>query len=265
MDRTEVTNAQFARFVEATGYVTVAERTPKAEDYPGVPPENLVAGSAVFSPSDHAVDLTGPPVWWKYVRGACWKHPEGPGSSVQGRENHPAVHICWEDAAAYAKWAGKRLPTEAEWEFAARGGLDRKRFSWGDELRPDDKWLANIFQGEFPHKNTAEDGYKTTAPAGTYPPNGYGLVDMAGNVWEWCQDWYQPDYYRNSPSKNPRGPETGAVEPGEPRPQPQRVRRGGSFYCTDQYCRRYLPSARDKNPPDSGAHHTGFRCVRSPG
>jgi formylglycine-generating enzyme required for sulfatase activity len=262
MDRTEVTNHQFARFVNATGYQTVAERQPDPRDYPNVPPHQLVPGSAVFTPPARPVPMHDPLAWWRYVPGANWRQPEGPGSSLTGRMNHPVVHICWEDAVAYATWAGKRLPTEAEWEFAARGGLDRKPFVWGDELLPGGKWQANIWQGEFPYENHVDDGYAGTAPVGSFPPNGYGLFDMAGNVWEWCADWYRPDYYATAPEKNPPGPETG-VPPRYPETRSERVRRGGSFLCSDNYCRRYLPGARDKNPPDSSANHTGFRCVRS--
>jgi sulfatase modifying factor 1 len=263
MDRTEVTNAQFARFVEATGYVTVAEKPPDPRDFPGAPAENLVAGSIVFSPPDHDVPLDDFLAWWRYVPGANWRHPEGPGSTIEGREDHPVVHVCYEDAEAYARWAGKRLPTEAEWEFAARGGLDRKRYVWGDELRPGGRWLVNNWQGPFPRANTAEDGFARTAPVGTFPPNGYGLVDMAGNVWEWCSDWYRPEYYHYSPSRNPAGPESShdPMEPGVPK----RVQRGGSFLCSDLYCTRYLPGARGKGAIDSGQSHVGFRCARSAG
>jgi len=199
--------------------------------------------------------------WWKYVPGASWRHPEGPGSTINGREDHPVVHVCYHDAVAYANWAGKRLPTEAEWEYAARGGLDQKRYCWGDELCPDGKWQANIWQGEFPYLNTEEDGFRGTAPAASFPANGFGLHDMSGNVWEWCADWYRPDYYLESPDRNPQGPSSShdPMEPG----MPKRVQRGGSFLCSDMYCVRYMPGGRGKGALDSGSSHVGFRCVRS--
>src|SRR5579871_2322895 len=211
MDKTAVTNEQFARFVEATGYVTVAERTPEAKDFPNAPPEKLVAGGVVFTPTDGPVPLDNHLRWWRYVKGANWRHPEGPKSDLQGRDKHPVVQIAWQDAVAYAKWAGKRLPSEAEFEFAARGGLERKTYAWGDEFKPGDKWMANIYQGRFPYDNTVEDGYRATAPVGSFPANGYGLHDMAGNVWQWCADWYRHDYYRQlaagpQPVRNPQGP-----------------------------------------------------------
>jgi sulfatase modifying factor 1 len=202
--------------------------------------------------------------WWLYVPGADWKHPEGPGSSIEGKDDHPVVQICWEDAAAYAKWAGKRLPTEAEWERAARGGLEGQPFVWGETLQPDGKsWPANIWQGHFPDQNTAEDGFPRTAPVKSFSPNGLGLYDMAGNVWEWCSDWYRPDSYAYTPPFNPTGPGE-SFDPMEPG-VPKRVQRGGSFLCTDQYCTRYRPGARGKGEPRSAASHVGFRCARSPG
>jgi formylglycine-generating enzyme required for sulfatase activity len=262
-DRTEVTNRQFAKFVAATGYVTIAERKPDPKDFPDVPPDKLVPGSIVFSPPAGRVSLDDAMVWWSYVPGANWRHPEGAASTIEGKDDYPVVHICWDDAMAYAKWAGKRLPTEAEWEFAARGGgKSRTRFIWGDELRPEGKWHANIWQGRFPDQNSADDGYTHAAPTGSFPPNGFGLFDMAGNVWEWCSDWYRPDY-DTSQVQNPSGPSS-SFDPNEPR-VPKRVQRGGSFLCTDQYCTRYLPGARGKGAPDSAASHVGFRCVLTPG
>ncbi|MBV8076494.1 MAG: formylglycine-generating enzyme family protein [Planctomycetaceae bacterium] len=261
MDRTEVTNRQFERFVRETGYRTVAERPPDPKDFPGAPPENLVPGSLVFTPPVGKVSLDEPYSWWRYVPGADWKHPEGPGSDIVGRADHPVVHVCWDDAIAFARWAGKRLPTEAEWEYAARGGLEGKRYVWGDEFRPEGRWRVNNWQGPFPIGNTAEDGYPRTAPVGSFPPNGFGLVDMAGNVWEWCADWYRPGY-PSGPRKDPRGPDS-SDDPNEPG-IPKRVQRGGSFLCSDLYCTRYLPGARGKGATDSGASHTGFRCVLSP-
>lgn len=269
MDQTEVTNAQFAEFVKATGYKTVAEQKPKWEEIkklvpPGTPkpPDDvLVPGSLVFTPPPVAVPLNNHTVWWRWEPGADWRHPEGPKSNIQGRENHPVVHVCWEDAAAYAKWAKKRLPTEAEWEYAARGGLEGKRYVWGDEMLPKNKWQANIWQGKFPVENKKTDGFPRTAPVASYPPNGFGLFDVSGNVWEWCHDWYRPDYYKNSPKKNPQGPED-SFDPQEPL-VPKRVQRGGSFLCSDQYCIRYLPAGRGKGDAKSGSSHIGFRCARS--
>jgi formylglycine-generating enzyme len=263
MDETEVTNAEFAKFVEATGYVTVAERVPSAEDFPGVSPDLLVAGSVVFTPPEAAVPLDAPLRWWSFVPGASWRHPEGPGSDLSKRMDHPVVHVAWEDADAYARWAGKRLPTEAEWERAARGGLEGKRYAWGDEFRPDGRLMANTFQGTFPHKNTVEDGFAATAPVRSFPPNGYGLYDMAGNVWEWTADWYREDTHahhaREDSVENPRGP-VGSHDPAEPG-IPKRVQKGGSFLCTDQYCSRYEPGMRGKGAIDTGTNHAGFRCV----
>jgi formylglycine-generating enzyme len=265
MDRTEVTNKQFAKFVAATRYVTVAERTPKAADFPDAPPEKLVAGSVVFSPPDRPVPLNNHYQWWSYVKGANWRHPTGPNSGIQGRDNYPVVQIAFDDARAYAKWAGKRLPTEAEWEFAARGGLSGKLYAWGDELKPGGKWQANTFQGKFPVKDTADDGFAGLAPACQFPPNGYGLCDMAGNVWEWCSDWYRPDYYATLSkagvvARNPTGPKS-SFDPAEPG-QAKRVHRGGSFLCTDQYCTRYMMGTRGKGESSTGTNHLGFRCVK---
>jgi formylglycine-generating enzyme len=263
MDRTDVTNAQFEKFVNATGYVTVAERRPRAEDYPGAPTENLVAGSVVFSPPDHPTSLNDHYQWWAYVRGANWRHPLGPSSSIVGKGNYPVVHIAYEDAMAYAKWVGKRLPTEAEWEFAARGGVAGKTYIWGDEFRPDGKWMANTHQGHFPDKDAGLDGYIGIAPVAKFPPNGYGLYDMAGNVWQWTSDWYRPDYYQQLKAKgvarNPQGPES-AFDPAEPN-HAKKVQRGGSFLCTDQYCSRYMVGTRGKGDVDTGTNHLGFRCV----
>ncbi len=267
IDTTEVTNEQFARFVSATGYVTVAERKPRAEDYPNARPENLVAGAVVFSPPDHAVALDNQFRWWNYVAGANWRHPEGPDSDIKHRMNHPVVQIAYEDALAYCKWAGKRLPTEAEFEFASRGGLDRKRYAWGDEFMPGGKHMANTFQGHFPDSNTGEDGYKGTAPVRTFPANAFGLFDMAGNVWEWTSDWYRADYYQmlaatGEIARNPQGP-ADSFDPAEPGVA-KRVQRGGSFLCTDQYCERYIAGGRGKGELDTGTNHLGFRCVRGP-
>ena len=251
MDECEVTNARFAEFAKATGFVTEAEK-PSVKEIP--------AGSIVFSPPAGPVELRDMRQWWKFSLGANWRHPEGPGSNLDGRMNHPVVHVCWNDAAAYAKWAGKRLPTEAEWEFAARGGLKSNEFTWGSEMHPDGKQMANTWQGDFPSKNTAEDGYEGTAPVGSFPANGYGLRDMAGNVWEWCADRYHPEYYEESPERNPVGPAK-SFDPNEPDVD-KRVQRGGSFLCSDQYCRRFRPAGRGKGDPLSAASHIGFRCVK---
>jgi len=267
MDETEVSNAQFAEFIQATSYVTVAERVPRAEDYPGASKENLFAGSVVFSPPTHAVSLHNHFVWWNYVRGADWRHPEGAGSSIDKRMDHPVVHMTYEDTEAYAKWSGKRLPTEAEWEHAARGGLKGKRFVWGDTFLPDGHIMANTFQGHFPDHNRASDGYVSTSPVKAFPPNGYGLYGMAGNVWEWTADWYRPDTYarrvkKGDPIWNPKGPKASeSFDPSEPGVA-KRVHKGGSFLCTDQYCARYMPGGRGKGAPDTGTNHLGFRLVK---
>ena len=266
MDRTEVTNAAFARFVAATGYVTIAERAPRREDFPDVPVDRLVPGSAVFRAPGGPVSLDDPLQWWAWVEGANWRHPEGPGSSLEGRDRHPVVHAAYADAVAYCEWAGKRLPTEAEWEFAARGGLAGKVYPWGDEFRPGGRWMTNSFQGSFPDHDDASDGHVATAAAAQYPANGYGLHDVAGSVWEWTSDWYRPDYYAQlarsaAVARDPRGPAE-SYDPDEPG-VPKRVQRGGSFLCTEQYCARYMVGTRGKGEPSSSANHVGFRCVRS--
>jgi sulfatase modifying factor 1 len=276
MDETEVTNAQFAEFVAATGYVTVAERAPTVAEImrqvpPGTPPPDeaaLVPGSLVFTPPSGPVDLRDYSQWWRWTPAADWRHPEGPNSDLENRENHPVVHVAWDDAAAYAAWAEKRLPTEAEWEFAARGGLEAKPYVWGDEPPTDELPRANIWQGSFPYLNIQADGFAGTAPVGSFPPNGYGLFDMAGNVWEWCADWYDRGAYLERAREGPQP----VVDPqGPPRSDdPQRpfgelrAQRGGSFLCNDSYCSRYRPSARHGGSPDTGMSHVGFRCVRSP-
>jgi formylglycine-generating enzyme len=261
MDRTEVTNRQFAQFVAETAYLTIAERKPDARDFPDAPPEKLVPGSIVFTPPAGQVALDDPLVWWRYVAGANWRHPEGPGTTIEGKDDYPVVQICWYDAVAYAQWAGKRLPTEAEWELAARGGKVRARYVWGDELKAGGQWQANIWEGHFPDKNSGDDGFARTAPVAKFPPNGFGLYDIAGNVWEWCSDWYRPGY-ETTETRDPIGPKS-SYDPDEPG-VPKRVQRGGSFLCSDQYCTRYLPGARGKGAPDSAASHVGFRCVLSP-
>ncbi|MFQ6599392.1 formylglycine-generating enzyme family protein [Flavobacterium sp. C3NV] len=267
MDQTEVTNDQFEAFVKATGYVTLAEIKPTHEEYPDAPLENLVAGSAVFTPTPAKVNLGNYMQWWSYVQGADWRHPEGAGSSIKGRGNYPVVQISYDDAAAYAKWAGKRLPSEAEWEFAARGGKSGQLYSWGNTLKPKGKFQANIYQGQFPIEkgDTGEDGYIGIAPTAQFEPNPYGLYDIGGNVWEWTNDWYTADYYdvlkqSGKVAKNPQGPES-SYDPGEPN-LPKKVQRGGSFLCTDQYCTRYMVGTRGKGDYKSPANHIGFRCVQ---
>jgi formylglycine-generating enzyme required for sulfatase activity len=276
IDATEVTNAQFRAFVEATGYLTTAERPVDWEELkkqvpPGTPrpPDDMLApGSMVFTPPDHAVDLRRFSQWWTWTHGADWRHPEGPGSTIEGKDDHPVVHVSWEDAVAFCEWAGKRLPTEAEWERAARFGNDGRRFVWGDELAPDGRHLANIWQGTFPHDNTIEDGFARTAPVGSFPANALGLHDMAGNVWEWTADRFRPDTYTRRLSAldegtccaNPKGPATTA-DPRNPYASDSRVQKGGSFLCHASYCESYRPSAKMATPPDTGMSHLGFRCV----
>jgi len=273
IDEHDVTNAEFRRFVAATGYITTAEKPVdweelKKEVAPGTPkPDDsmLTPGSMVFTPPDHAVPLDDVSGWWRWVPGANWRHPGGPGTDLTGKDEHPVVQVSWYDAVAYAQWAGKRLPTEAEWEYAARGGLEGKRYVWGDEFRPGGKWMANTWQGLFPVHDTAEDGFAGTSPVKSFPPNGYGLYDMAGNVWQWCSDWYRADSPQQCALKgccaNPTGPLT-SFDPLEPY-APKRVVKGGSFLCNDQYCLSYRPSARRGEAPDTGMSHIGFRCAMS--
>jgi len=269
IDRAPVTNRHFRKFVNETGYVTFAEIRPDARDYPGALPHMLKAGSLVFTPPKGAVDLRDWSQWWKFKFGANWRRPYGPRSSISGLDDHPVVHVAYRDAAAYATWAGKELPTEAEWEFAARGGLDGAEFAWGDDLTPGGKHLANTWQGEFPRQNLAIDGFERTSPVAAFPPNGYGLYDMIGNVWEWTTDWYSARHAAD-PTKpccaphNPRGGrEEDSYDPRQPEIKiPRKVIKGGSHLCAPNYCRRYRPAARHAEPVDTSTSHLGFRCIK---
>ena len=266
MDRHTVTNNDFKRFLEATGHVTLAEKPAKAEDYPGAKPELLVPSSVVFQKATGPVDMRNAYDWWTYVAGADWKHPRGPESSLDGLWEHPVVHVAFEDAEAYAKWAGKELPSEAEWEFAARGGLDGAAYVWGAEYMPNGKPMANTWQGKFPYQNLLEDGYEWTAPVGSFAPNGYGLYNMAGNVWEWTTDWYQEHgkIHRTCCTlDNPRGGKReDSYDARTPDVRiPRRVMKGGSYLCAPNYCQRYRPAARMAQAVDTSTCHLGFRCI----
>lgn len=266
MDPGPVTNREFREFVRATGHVTLAERPANADDYPGADPAMLVPSSVVFVPPPGPVDHSNHYQWWQYIAGADWLHPRGPGSSIEGLDEHPVVHVAHEDAAAYAAWAGKQLPTEAEWEFAARGGRLEGEFAWGDELAPGGRYMANTFQGEFPWQNTKADGYEWTSPVGAFPANGYGLLDMIGNVWEWTDDWYAAQHHvEGKPCcavDNPRGGQREqSHDPMNAITVPRRVTKGGSHLCAPSYCRRYRPAARMAQCTDTATSHLGFRCV----
>jgi formylglycine-generating enzyme len=259
MDKYNVTNKQFQKFVKATGYLTLAERTPKAEDYPGAKPELLKPASVVFQKPAQRVDLKNIYNWWQYIVGANWRHPEGPGSSIKQRDNHPVVHLAYEDVEAYAKWANKEIPTEAEWEFAARGGLTGAVYVWGNEFSPNGKIMANTWQGEFPIENLLLDGYERTAPVGTFPANGYGLYEMTGNVWEWTSDWYQNSHLPRSCCGNA---EIESYDPQLPEIRiPRKVLKGGSYLCAPNYCMRYRPAARIAQPIDTSTCHVGCRLI----
>jgi formylglycine-generating enzyme required for sulfatase activity len=269
IDTAPVTNAQFTEFSRSMNYVTLAERPANPADYPGAKEELLRPSSVVFVRPDGPVDMRNPYNWWKYVAGADWRHPFGPGSSIEGLENHPVIHVALEDVEAYCKWSGKELPTEAEWEFAARGGLDGSVFAWGDELQPDGRFMANTWQGRFPIENLATDGYEWTSPVGSFSPNGYGLFDMIGNVWEWTGDWFQNhSQIRQSccASINPKGGNREkSYDPRMPSVRiPRKVIKGGSYLCSPNYCQRYRPAARMAQPADTSTCHVGFRCIRRP-
>jgi sulfatase modifying factor 1 len=260
IDRHPVTNLEFTRFVKATGHVTSAERAPDPADYPDAKPELLVPASVVFQPTTGPVDLSDHYNWWTYIPGADWRHPEGPESTLHGRERHPVVHIAYEDAEAYARWAGKGLPSEAEWEYAARGGLDAAEFAWGNEFTPKGRHMTNTWQGEFPWQNLLSDGYERTSPVGSFPANGHGLVDMTGNVWEWTSDWFAGYGNGDSPCCGTEARQA-SLDPEDPAEIPRKVMKGGSHLCAPNYCRRYRPAARMAQPVDTSTSHLGFRCI----
>jgi formylglycine-generating enzyme required for sulfatase activity len=271
MDAHPVTNEEFAKFVDATSYVTLAEKPPDASQYPNARIELLEPGSLVFVKPPNPVDLRNCHGWWKYVLGADWRHPRGRNSTIRGREQHPVVHVAYEDAIEYARWAKKSIPTEAEWERAARGGLEGATYAWGEDLSPDGRWMANTWQGDFPWQNLKTDGFEWTSPVGAFAPNGYGLVDMIGNVWEWTSDWYaMPDVVHGGKTccvpRNPRGgDENRSYDPSQPSvPIPRKVLKGGSHLCSPNYCRRYRPAARFPHPIDTSTCHVGFRCIVRP-
>lgn len=269
IDQAPVTNRDFKAFVEATGWITQAEIAPRAEDYPGADPSMLTAASLVFTPSEGPVDLRNISNWWRFLPGAHWRAPYGPGSSIEGLDDHPVVHVAWSDVVAYAAWAGADLPTEAEWELAARGGLEDAEFAWGDEFAPGGQQMANTWQGEFPYQNTVEDGWIRTSPVGCYPPNGYSLVDMVGNTWEWTKDWWSspsPDAPKSccAASKPLAQIEADSIDPRDPARISRKVLKGGSHLCAPSYCRRYRPAARHAQPIDTSTSHVGFRCVFRP-
>jgi len=267
IDMQPVTNATFSRFIEATGYVTLAERPVNPADYPGAKAELLVPSSIVFVKPSHPVDIRNPYNWWRYIPGADWRHPRGPQSSMVGLDAHPVVHVAYADVEAYCKWAGKELPTEAEWEFAARGGLEGAEFAWGDQAEPEGKMMANTWQGEFPILNLVKDGFEWTSPVGSFPPNGYGLYDMIGNVWEWTTDWFQPHSKISQSCCAAINPKGGTADQSyDPRLSnfriPRKVMKGGSYLCAQNYCQRYRPAARMGQAVDTSICHLGFRCIR---
>ena len=269
MDRTPVTNLQYRRFVNATGHVTIAEIVPDPKNYPGILPHMIYAGSLMFKPPMHAVNLRDFSQWWTFAKGATWRHPYGPGSNIHALDNYPVVHVAYSDALAYAQWAGKDLPTEAEWEFAARGGIDGAEFAWGNDFIPGGRHMANTWQGNFPNENTNDDGFERTSPVTAFPPNGYGLHDMIGNVWEWTTDWYSTRHEADAKKaccipENPRGGrEDASYDPRITNIKiPRKVIKGGSHLCAPNYCRRYRPAARHAEPIDTSTSHLGFRCIR---